>query len=83
MSKLIASAIVLVALAILIFLNVNYTSAINLFGVQLDNVSVVIIAIAGFALGIVYSLLLYIIDRVSKQRKSKLGKTAETAQSTE
>jgi uncharacterized integral membrane protein len=75
MTKLIASAVILVALAILVILNVNYKSTINLFGAQLDNVSVVVIALAGFALGIIYSVLLHITNRVARRRKVSLKNT--------
>jgi uncharacterized integral membrane protein len=85
MTRLIASVVVLAALAILIILNVNYQSPINLFGAQLSNVSVVVIALAGFILGIVYSAVLHIISRICRRQRASLKKTGKnlTAKATE
>ncbi len=77
MAKLIASAVVLVALAVLIVLNVNYKSAVNLFGAQFENVSIIVIAIAGFVLGIIYTVIIYVINLSNKQKKAAQKKKRE------
>lgn len=77
MSKLIVGIVTLVALAILIILNVDYKSTINLFGARLENVSVIVIAIAGFILGIVYSGVLFLINLIDKRRRTKQKKTGQ------
>jgi len=70
MVKLIVGVVVLVALGVLIILNVNYKSPLNLFGAQLSNVSVVVIAIVSFLLGIIYSLLVSVVNRIRRGRKN-------------
>ena len=77
MAKLIVGVVTLVALAILVILNVNYKSTINLFGARLENVSVIVIAIAGFVLGIVYSGVLYFVNLLSRRQKTKQKKTQQ------
>jgi len=74
MAKLIASAATLVILSILIILNLNNKSAINLFGANLENVSIIVIALAGFILGILYSVVVYIANRHAKRRKASMRK---------
>jgi uncharacterized integral membrane protein len=77
MARLIVGGVVLVALAILLILNVNYTSSLNLFGAQFQDVSVIVIAMAGFVLGIVASIVLHVGNLISKQRKSSHKKARQ------
>ncbi|HUX20581.1 MAG TPA: hypothetical protein VMW69_05025 [Spirochaetia bacterium] len=77
MVRLIVGGVILVALAILLILNVNYTSSLNLFGAQFQNVSVIVIAMAGFMFGIVASIVLHVGNLISKQRKSSQKKTRD------
>jgi uncharacterized integral membrane protein len=77
MVRLITSAVILVILGILIILNLNNRSTINLFGARLENVSVIVIALVGFVLGILYSVALYITSRYAKRRKASSGKKAQ------
>jgi len=76
-AKLIVSALILIALAVLIVLNVNYRSTVNLFGAQFENVSVIVIAIAGFVLGVIYTVIIYVINLLNKQRKDSQKKKRE------
>jgi len=76
-AKLIVSALILIALAVLIVLNVNYRSTVNLFGAQFENVSVIVIAIAGFVLGVVYTVVIYFINLVNKRKKDSQKKKRE------
>ena len=71
MFKLVAGIITLVALAILIVLNINNQSTINLFGAKLENVSVVVIALVGFALGLFYSFVGSVRQLIARRRKAK------------
>ena len=71
MFKLVAGIITLIALAILIVLNINYQSTINLFGAKLENVSVIVIALAGFALGLFYSFVGSVRQMISRRRKTR------------
>ncbi len=70
MVRLIVGIVVLLALGVLIILNVNYKSPLNLFGAQLSNVSVVVIAIVSFLLGIIYSFIVSVVNRIRKGRKN-------------
>lgn len=70
MSKLISSAVVLVALGILTILNADNTSTINLFGARLENVSVIVVAAAGFILGVVYSFVIHGSNLINARRKA-------------
>ena len=76
-AKLVVSALILIALAVLIVLNVNYRSTVNLFGAQFENVSVIVIAIAGFVLGVVYTVIIYVINLLNRQKKSSQKKKRE------
>ncbi len=77
MVKLIASAVILVILSILIILNLNNKSTINLFGAKLENVSIIVIALVGFILGILSSVVLYITNRRAKRRQTSLEKKGQ------
>jgi uncharacterized integral membrane protein len=77
MVRLIVGGVILIALAILLILNVNYKSSLNLFGAQLQDVSVVVIAVVGFLLGIVSSIVLHVGNLISRQRKSSQKKTRQ------
>ncbi len=76
-AKLIVSALILIALAVLIVLNFNYRSTVNLFGAQFENVSVIVIAIAGFVLGVIYTVIIYVINLLNKRKKESQKKKRE------
>jgi len=69
MTRFIVSAVIGIALLVLIVLNLNYKSTINLFGARLQDVSVVVIAIAGFVLAILYSFVLYTLNTINRLKK--------------
>lgn len=70
MAQIVVTAVILVALAVLIILNVGYTSQVDLFGARFQNVSVIVIAIAGFVLGLVYAVVLYVVTQLKRRRRT-------------
>lgn len=59
MGRIIVTVILVVVLAVIVSLNLGFTTSVNLFGTRCDNVSVVAVAALSFALGVVYSLFIY------------------------
>jgi uncharacterized integral membrane protein len=60
MARIIVTVILVVVLAVLVSMNLGFTTSVNLFGTRFDNVSVVAVAALSFAVGVVYSLFIYI-----------------------
>ncbi|HUI72809.1 MAG TPA: hypothetical protein VL354_19965 [Spirochaetia bacterium] len=73
MGRVILSVVVLVLLTILIVTNLGPTAPINLFGAQFEKVPVVAIAMLSFALGVVYSLFLYIGHNLHRSSRERLA----------
>jgi uncharacterized integral membrane protein len=59
MIRIIISIVLLVLLAVLVSMNLGFTTSVNLFGAQFAKISVVTVAAISFALGILYSLIIY------------------------
>ena len=72
MVRIVVSVVLLVALAILVSLNLGVTAAINMFGARLEGVPVVAIALLSFAVGVVYSLFLYVAQFLHGRRRKAL-----------
>jgi hypothetical protein len=72
MVRIVVSVVLLVALAILVSLNLGVTAAINLFGARVEGVPVVAIALLSFAVGVVYSLFLYVAQFLHGRKKKAL-----------
>jgi uncharacterized integral membrane protein len=60
MVRIIVSVVFIVLLAVFVSMNLGFTASVNLFGARFNNVSVVAVAALSFALGIVYSLIIYV-----------------------
>jgi uncharacterized membrane protein YdfJ with MMPL/SSD domain len=60
MARIIVTVILVVVLAVLVSMNLGFTTSVNIFGTRFDNVSVVAVAALSFAVGVVYSLFIYI-----------------------
>lgn len=73
MVRIIVSVVLLVLLAVLVALNIGFTASVDLFGARFDNVPVVAIAALCFALGIVYSLLLYAGRFLNRRAREQLA----------
>jgi hypothetical protein len=71
MGRIIVTVILVVVLAVLVSMNLGLTTTVNLFGTKLENVSVVAVAALSFALGVVYSLIIYVSK--SLRRRAKRG----------
>jgi hypothetical protein len=72
MVRIIVSVVLLVALAILVSLNLGVTATINLFGAHVERVSVVAVALFSFAIGVVYSLFLYVAQFMHGRKRKAL-----------
>jgi len=72
MVRIVVSVILLVALAFIVIGNQGVTAAINLFGARVESVPVVAIALFSFAVGVVYSLFLYIAQFMHGRKKKAL-----------
>jgi uncharacterized integral membrane protein len=70
--RLVISIILLIALCVLVVMNVNYKTSINLFWKTFDQVSVVAIALVSFVFGVVYSFFLYAARYLDGRRRSAL-----------
>jgi hypothetical protein len=70
MGRIIVTVVLVVVLAILVSMNLGFTTSVNLFGYRFDGVSVVAVAALSFALGVVYSLFIYI-SRFLHRRASR------------
>ncbi len=60
MGRIIVTVVLVVVLAVLVSMNLRFTTSVNLFGYRFDGVSVVAVAALSFAVGVVYSLFIYI-----------------------
>jgi len=60
MIRIISTTILIVLLAVLVAFNLRYTTSISIYGVEFTGVPVMVIALLSFALGVVYSLFLYV-----------------------
>jgi len=60
MIRIIVSVVLLVLLVVLVVMNVGFTTSVNLFGTRFENVPVIAVAALSFALGVVYSLFIYV-----------------------
>jgi uncharacterized integral membrane protein len=72
MVRLIISIVILVVLAVLLLFNGTYMTPVNLFGYRIERVPVVVVAIAGFVLGVLYSFVLYLMRFVAKRRSKAI-----------
>lgn len=79
MVRIIVSVILLVLLAVLVSVNIGYTTSISLFGARvIGNVSVVAVSALSFAFGIVYSLFIYLGSFLHRKAKRELAAKSQT-----
>lgn len=84
MIRIIVSAILLVLLAILVSLNIGYTSTVNLFGARVfDGVSIVAVSALSFAFGIMYSFFIVIGSYVRRKAKRELATKGQSMKARE
>ena len=76
MGRIVFSIVVLVVIAALIVLNAGAVAPFNLFGHTFTGVPVIVIAICGFVVGVLYSFVYYLMRAVAKLRRARMqGKT--------
>lgn len=73
MARIIVTVILVVVLAVLVSMNLGFTTSVNLFGTRFDSVSVVAVAALSFAVGVVYSLFIYIGRFLNRRAKRGLA----------
>ena len=69
MARIIVSATLIVLLAVLVAFNIRYTTSVSIYGTELTGVPVLVVALLSFALGVVYSLFLYIGRYLGRARR--------------
>ncbi len=72
MVRVVVSALLLVLLAVLVTFNLGFTSTFSFFGVRLEQVPVMAVALLSFAAGVLYSLVLYLGRFFSDRRKKDI-----------
>jgi uncharacterized integral membrane protein len=72
MIRLIIGVVILVLLGVLFALNGRNTATVNLFGYEAKEVPVIAVAIVSFVLGVLYSLVLYLLRFIDRRRKAGL-----------
>jgi uncharacterized integral membrane protein len=78
MARIIVTVILVVVLAVLVSMNLGFTTSVNLFGTRFDSVSVVAVAALSFAVGVVYSLFIYIGRFLNRRAKRGLANRDRT-----
>lgn len=74
MVRIIVTVVLLVLLAVLVSLNIGYTTSVSLLGARIvDNVSIVAVSALSFAFGIVYSLFIYLGGYLHRKTKRDLA----------
>jgi uncharacterized integral membrane protein len=83
MFRIIFSAILLIVLAVLVVLNLDATTSVNLFGRQFESVSIVAVGLVSFVAGVVYSFIIYVGNYIARSRRSKLSQREKTVKEKE
>ena len=65
--------VLILTLCVLVVLNLDYKTSVNLFWRIFDNVSVVVVALVSFVAGVLYSFLLYAARFFAGLRKNALA----------
>jgi uncharacterized integral membrane protein len=73
MGRIIVTVALVIVFAVLVALNIGFTTSVNLFGNRLDNVPVVSVAALSFALGFICSLFIYIGRSLHRRKKRGLA----------
>jgi uncharacterized integral membrane protein len=77
MLRLIVNIVLLIILVVFIALNVVYRTTINLFGMVLEDVSVVAVVLMAIVFGIVYSFITYVIMFFLRKKRERLRKNRD------
>ena len=74
MVRIIVSMLLLIVLAVLVSFNLGFTTSVSLFGARFDQVPVMAVALLSFAMGVIYSLFLYIGRFLHTRKKEDLAR---------
>ena len=77
MVRLIINIALLIVLVVFIAFNVAYRTTVNLFGVVLEDVSVVAVVLMAIVFGIVYSFITYVITYFMRKKRDRLRRNRE------
>lgn len=69
MVRIIVSATLIVLLAVLVAFNIRYTTSVSIYGAEFTGVPVLVVALLSFALGVMYSVFLYVSRYVGRTRR--------------
>ncbi len=72
MIRLIISILLFIILAVFVALNAQHTTTVDVFGYQIEQVSVAAVVTISLAVGVVYSFVLYLVNYLSKSRSARL-----------
>ena len=72
MIRLIISILLFIILAVFVALNAQYTTTVDLFGYEFEQVSVAAVVTVTLAVGVLYSFTLYVSNFLSKARAERL-----------
>jgi uncharacterized integral membrane protein len=79
MVRIVLSIILIVLLIVFVSMNVKFITTINLFGKTAEQVHTVVVVLLSFALGIVFSFILYFMSYLTRRRKAHLSARERTA----
>jgi len=74
MARIILTVVFLVVFAILIVMNAGAAATINLFGWQIEDLPVTVVAIVSFVGGVLYSFIFYVMAYLERGRKERLAR---------
>ncbi len=83
MVRLIVGVVILAVLAVLFALNAGNQTKLNLFGYRIEEVSVVIVAVASFIIGVLYSFIIYFLRLIDRRRRTSLKNRDQQVRSRE
>lgn len=71
MVRLIVHILLLVVLAVFIGYNIPYRTTVNLFGMKVEEVSVIVVILLSIVAGVVYSFLTYFLHYLARLRRGR------------
>ena len=83
MVRLIINILILIVLAVFVALNMPYKTGLNIFGWQLEEVSVVAVVLVSLVAGVLYSFGFYVMNYMTKVKRSKLKEKSKTTREKE
>ena len=78
MIRIIVTVVLVVLVAVLVALNLPFSTEVNLFGARFPGVPVVAVAALSFVLGIIYSLFIYFTRYLRRRAKNTIARKNKT-----